>query len=176
MQSVLAAEFAILVHLKSVRIVLLVFGCVIISLLALGADQSNFDSCVISHSLVPPMLKLRLRPCADKGLPRTSLRDGSLSLAPDKGITKKPIHRGINIVSYSDFNVNSFLKIFGVFLGVCDCGRPNSYSVHKYLQIPVVIWMKIKYNRGDSRKRGWTCVRLYSRGSTRIEGSGRPDV
>ena len=49
MQSVLAAEFAILVHFKSVRIVFLVFVCVIISLLALGADQSNFDSCVISH-------------------------------------------------------------------------------------------------------------------------------
>ena len=114
MQSMLAAEFAILVHLKSVRIVLLVFGCVIISLLALGADQSNFDSCVISHSLVPPMLKLRLRPCADKGLPRTSLRDGSLSLAPDKGITKKPIHRGINIVSCPSLNVNSFWESFSV--------------------------------------------------------------
>ena len=49
MHSVLAAEAAVLVHLKSVRVVLLVLLCVIVSLLALGAYQSNFDSCIISH-------------------------------------------------------------------------------------------------------------------------------
>jgi hypothetical protein len=63
------------------------------------------------------MLNLRLNPCADKGLPRTSLRDGSLSLAPDKGITKKPIHRGINIIARLAFKVNSFLKKISRFVG-----------------------------------------------------------
>ena len=90
MQSVLAAEFAILVHLKSVRIVLLVLGCVVISLLALGADQSNLDSCVISHSLVPPMLNLRLHPSLQfEGLPRTSLRNGACPMAPGHRHNKK---------------------------------------------------------------------------------------
>ena len=49
MKSVLAAEFAVLLELESVRVVLLVFLCVVISLLALGAYESNFDSCIISH-------------------------------------------------------------------------------------------------------------------------------
>ena len=49
MKSVLAAEPAILLKLKSVRIILLVLLCVVVSLLTLGADQSNLDSYVISH-------------------------------------------------------------------------------------------------------------------------------
>ena len=44
MQSVFAAETAVFVDLKSVRIVLLVFFCVIVSLLALGASERNLDS------------------------------------------------------------------------------------------------------------------------------------
>ena len=49
MKSVLAAELAELLKLESVRIILLVFLCVVISLLALSAYESNFDSCIISH-------------------------------------------------------------------------------------------------------------------------------
>ena len=49
MKSVLAAEPAVLLELKSVRIVLLVLLRVVISLLALGAYQSNLNSCIISH-------------------------------------------------------------------------------------------------------------------------------
>ena len=49
MKSVLLAEAAVLVHFDSVRIVLLVLLRVIVSLLALGADESNLDSCVVSH-------------------------------------------------------------------------------------------------------------------------------
>jgi hypothetical protein len=41
---VLAAELAILLHFKSVGIVLLVFGCVIVSLLAFRAGESDFDA------------------------------------------------------------------------------------------------------------------------------------
>ena len=58
MQSVLAAETAVLFHLKSVRIVLLVFLCVIISLLALGACEGNFDS----HNLSAPPDRFRDKP------------------------------------------------------------------------------------------------------------------
>ena len=44
MHSVLAAEAAVLVHLKSVGVVLLVLHGVVVALLALGAGQGNFDS------------------------------------------------------------------------------------------------------------------------------------
>lgn len=49
MKSVLAAESAVLFDLESVRIVFLVFLCVVISLLAFGANESNLDSYIISH-------------------------------------------------------------------------------------------------------------------------------
>ena len=49
MKSVLFAEAAELVQLKSVGCVLLVFLRVIVSLLALGANQGYLDSCIISH-------------------------------------------------------------------------------------------------------------------------------
>ena len=49
MKSVLAAELAILVKFQSVRIILLVLLCVVVSLLALCADKGYFDSCFISH-------------------------------------------------------------------------------------------------------------------------------
>ena len=55
MKSVLAAEPAILFKLKSVRVILFVFLRVIVSLLALGAYQSYFDSCIISHFAAPPI-------------------------------------------------------------------------------------------------------------------------
>ena len=44
MNGVLPAETAILIHFQSVRIVLLVFGCVVVALLALAASQSDFNS------------------------------------------------------------------------------------------------------------------------------------
>ena len=42
MQGVLFAETAVLVHLEPVRTILLILGCIIISLLALGACQCDF--------------------------------------------------------------------------------------------------------------------------------------
>ena len=44
MNGVLSAELAILVHLKSVRIVFLVFHCVVIALLALSTSECDFYS------------------------------------------------------------------------------------------------------------------------------------
>ena len=53
---VLAAELAILHEFQSVRVVFLVFLRVIVSLLALGAGQSNFDSrFILSHLAAPPI-------------------------------------------------------------------------------------------------------------------------
>lgn len=43
-QRVLAAETAVLVHFQTIRIILLVFVCVIVSLLALGAGERNFNA------------------------------------------------------------------------------------------------------------------------------------
>ena len=44
MKRVLAAELAILVHFKSVGIVLFVLGCVIVSLLAFRAGECDLDA------------------------------------------------------------------------------------------------------------------------------------
>jgi len=55
---VLAAELAILHEFQSVRVIFLVFLCVVISLFAFGAGKSNFDSCIISHLAAPPISKL----------------------------------------------------------------------------------------------------------------------
>ncbi len=44
MKSVLPAESAELIHLKSVRVVFLVFHCVVIALFALCACQCHFNS------------------------------------------------------------------------------------------------------------------------------------
>ena len=49
MNSVLAAELAVLAELKSVGRVLFVLFCVVVSLLALGACESNLDSLFICH-------------------------------------------------------------------------------------------------------------------------------
>ena len=44
MNGVLSAELAILVHFKSVRIIFLVFHCVVIALLAFSTSQCDFNS------------------------------------------------------------------------------------------------------------------------------------
>lgn len=43
-QGVLSAEPAVLVHFKSVRVVLLVFHSVVVALLAFGASKCDFNS------------------------------------------------------------------------------------------------------------------------------------
>lgn len=54
MKSVLSAELTILVHLKSVGVILLVLHCVVISLLAFSARQCD----LYSHSFTPPVLSV----------------------------------------------------------------------------------------------------------------------
>ena len=44
MSSVLLAETAILVHFKSIGVVLLVFLCIVVSLLAFAAGQCDLNS------------------------------------------------------------------------------------------------------------------------------------
>jgi hypothetical protein len=58
MKRMLAAKLAILHEFQSVRVIFLVFLCVVISLLALGACESNLDSSVIRHLAAPPILNL----------------------------------------------------------------------------------------------------------------------
>ena len=53
MNRVFLAEAAVLVHLKSVGVVLFVFHRVVVSLLALGAGKCDF----YSHSFTPPVLR-----------------------------------------------------------------------------------------------------------------------
>jgi hypothetical protein len=51
---VLLAESAVLVHLKSVRVVLFVLHCVVVTLFALCAGQGNF----YSHFSAPPVKRI----------------------------------------------------------------------------------------------------------------------
>jgi hypothetical protein len=51
MSGVLLAEAAILLHLKTIRVVLLVLRGVVIALLAFGASESDFHG----HLLTPPL-------------------------------------------------------------------------------------------------------------------------
>ena len=55
MKRVLTTELAVFHELQSVRVILLVFLCVIVSLLALGACESNFDASIIRHLAAPPI-------------------------------------------------------------------------------------------------------------------------
>ena len=77
MKSVLAAEPAVLLEFKSVRIVLFVLLCVIVSLLALCTNQSNLDSCIISHFFGTSRLNLFDAPSRDRH-PCTSLTERQL--------------------------------------------------------------------------------------------------
>ena len=52
---VLLAEAAVLVHLETIRIVLLVLDGVVIALLALRAGQTHLDSLIRCHCLTPPV-------------------------------------------------------------------------------------------------------------------------
>jgi len=69
---VFAAEPAVLVHFKSVRIVLLVFRCIVISLLALAASQCDSDS-HLKHSYANS-LNFRIKKNARKAIKMISYR------------------------------------------------------------------------------------------------------
>ncbi len=56
MGSMFVAEFAIFVHLYPVRIILLIFHCSIVALLALAASHCNLDP----HRCKPPGIPMRL--------------------------------------------------------------------------------------------------------------------
>ena len=54
MKSMFTTETAVLVHFKSVGIILLVLHSVVVSLLAFAARQCNSNSISLSHSETPP--------------------------------------------------------------------------------------------------------------------------
>ena len=99
MKSVLAAKLAVFLKLKSVRVVLLVFLRVIISLLALGAYESNLDSCIISHVSGTSHFLL-FDPCGiteESCVPPSS---GSSVSSAHIDTTKKPTRRGRDIIPH----------------------------------------------------------------------------
>jgi len=70
---VLAAEPAILVHFKTIGIVLLVFDRIVVSLLTLGAGQGNLDShqrhLLIIWTVLPPLSQVEVAFFATKKEP-----------------------------------------------------------------------------------------------------------
>jgi len=99
MKCVLSAESAILVHFKSVRIVLFVFHCVIVSLLAFCTCHCNLNS----HLFHPFCIA-----------PSDPEKSGfSTSLTVCFFTTQiKPLFRGRYILSHFATVVNGFFKIF----------------------------------------------------------------
>ena len=116
---VLATEFAILHEFQSVRVIFLVFLCVVISLLALGACQSNLDSCVIRHLAAPPIIfyltflgrNARVPPSERNRTTHDGWRIARFLHAKMR-TTKKPFDRGRDIIPHFGHAVKSFFKLF----------------------------------------------------------------
>ena len=98
--SVLSAESAVLLHFETVRVVLLVFHGIVVSLLALGASQSDFNA----HNGT----SLKLPPCITSA--RKNLDSGHYNCRPKlkKGIKIKPFFTGRTILSQDLNIVNNF--------------------------------------------------------------------
>ena len=107
MQGVFAAEAAVLVHFKSVRITLLVFLSVIVSLLAFRAGERNLDSHFCGTSYLN--LELSLYELAVWHVPPSVSKRRRFS--PKKARKKDLSDRGTAILSY----FLSFVKCFFVF-------------------------------------------------------------
>ena len=56
MAGVLLAEAAVLVHFKTIGVVLLVLHGIVITLLALGACHRNLDTLIRCHYWTPPIM------------------------------------------------------------------------------------------------------------------------
>ena len=102
MKSVLTAEAAELFLLKPIRVILLVFLGVIVALLALGANQCELDTGIISHV------------CGTSNFFIWTARR-SVYLPPVRALTalriarqKDSARRGETIISYTDELVNRF--------------------------------------------------------------------
>jgi len=54
--SVLSAESAVLLHFETIGVILLVFHGVVVSLLALGASQSDFNAHNGTSLILPPCI------------------------------------------------------------------------------------------------------------------------
>ena len=112
MKSVLATESAILLELKSVRIIFLVLLCVVVSLLALRAHKSYLDSYIISHDCGTSHFKI-----FDSGVTGVRVPPSGMTMCPaefgaDKAQQKKPTHRGRIIIPLRKGLVNSFFEIW----------------------------------------------------------------
>ena len=107
MKSVLAAELAILFKFQSVRIILLVLLCVVVSLLALCADKGYFDSCFISHDFGTSHFRF-LFDCLAVCVPPSE----KVVTFCAQDTKKKPFFRGKEIIPHFTWLVKGFDKIF----------------------------------------------------------------
>ena len=100
MKSMFTTETAVLVHFKSVGIILLVLHSVVVSLLAFAARKCDSNSISLSHSETPPDNRIQ---CIPKILSpsRGEIRD-----------KKRPLRRGRTIIARHVFFVNTFSGFF----------------------------------------------------------------
>ena len=141
MKSVLAAEATVLFKFEPIRIVLFVLLCVVISLFALSAYQSDLDSCVISHFAAPPILfyltfsheSVRVppsrsslfgqrKPCTEK----RPARRGNSHYTTTRGLCQAFFYLFLKIISHTVFfRVGDFDFPFFITLRQVPQGRPR---------------------------------------------------
>ena len=107
MQSVLAAESAILFHFKSVGIVLFVFLGIVVSLLALGTNECD----LISHigTSVLDSERKKAFPLMFASLVYARLKRAIWRKTPRK---KSPHQRGMSIIPHKTYLCQGFFRVF----------------------------------------------------------------
>ena len=122
----LTAELAVLVHFKSVRIVLLVFLGIVVSLLAFCACESYLNPYIISHLTAPSYyIDLTLRLCVPPSYGRAQVVRAWRTRAQQKSLRR----RGAYIIPHFSSFVNTFLEIFPILRRFFGAVRSFAQSV-----------------------------------------------
>ena len=154
----LPAETAVLVHLQSVRCVLLVFHCVVIALFAFGARKCDFYSFTVSShvrhlhfGIISPVFRSIRQPETKPGLP---LRCNCNNLF--LGTKKEPSCRGRIIIAQSSPAVKHFFRIFEIFLIYYAAYHtaPQHLVLPELYNFYITLYILCEFNAAFLRKHG----------------------
>lgn len=110
MSGVFSAESAVLLHLETVRVVLLVLHGIVVSLLALRASQSDFHA----HNGTSLNIASLYHPGYEKFSQQSTTNNCSEA---EKGAEKKPFFTGRIILPHGGAPVNNVFLEFPSFFG-----------------------------------------------------------
>ena len=138
MKSVLAAEFAVLIKLYSVRIILFVFLRVVISLLALSAHQSDLNSCIISHFFGTSIFKIFDRIILTEGNDLcTYLAVVTKQTPSDIEIISIPKWRRVELLEEVERNMSHILAVKSGAVPAQRCGVCEYCRATKIIEEPI---------------------------------------